>query len=779
MIFAQNPSLNMKVKIVIIGLLFFAFTLNAEVTLRGIVTYQNTGVKMKAIQVTARGASPTITRKDTTNTEGVFVLTFPNGKVGDVVYLELGTPIYDLVNDKRDLEIVLTDKTDYKVRLVVCKKGERDANAVAYYNISTKYLETSYQKQIKKKESDIANLQKQLTQSGANTDALNKQIYALQSERAKLDDQLEAQKKNAYKLAENFSRIDLAQADAIYRKAFETFKAGDIDSARAVLNSKEAKQQEVELKKRDTDIQKSKENIEQAKDNIKQAELKVAIAEQERNSLKASVIKKKMLDGHLAELQLKFDEAEKLLEEAVELDKKDIQNVISFAYFLKSINKLDKSLKVFYDLALPLRKDDFYQSTVLTEISNIYFEKNHYENSESILRNAILLKEKSIPFLPKDFVIYYAKDLVNLARLLFKSEKIDSVGILLFRAKVLFDNFSKDTTNLILKSYQADTYKFIGDYYVKKNLISNADSFYHLSIQLYRSLSNQESTSLLANSLLNYGNFCTRFSFYKKADSSLNEGLEIYQNLAKSNPYLYNSPVADAFQNLGNLYKHWKRFDTMDNLDYSERYLIISMRIREQLYAIDTTMYKPDLARNYGDIVGLYFMRDSFIKAEKYALLSLHLFESLCDTNYLFFYKETSVAYRNLGVLYGKMNIIDKSLYYLLISLKFYEKLNEKNIDVYEDRIADLFYSIGLIYRDCNQKLLSLENLKKSEIKYRTLNDKFNKIYFKEWFYSINELIECIEDILKQNIDIKNNLIYIQQISEYKNLMERLSGYKR
>ena len=328
----------MKSTYLSIGFFLFAFVLHAEVTLRGIVTYQNTGKKMDAVQVSARGASPTITRANT-NTEGVFVLTFPNGKVGDVVYLELGTPIYDLVNDKRALEIVLTDKADYKVRLVVCKKGERDANAVAYYNISTKYLETTYQKLIKKKENAIADLQKQLTQTGANTDAHTRQLYDLKSERFQLEEQLEAQKKNAYKLAEDFSRIDLTQADVIFQKAFETFKAGNIDGARAVLNSKEAQQQEAELKKRNTDIQKSKENIEKAKDHIKQAELKVVIAEQERDSLKASVINKKMLDGKLAELQLKFDEAERLYTEGVHLDSTNVDNLSALAYFLSHQNE--------------------------------------------------------------------------------------------------------------------------------------------------------------------------------------------------------------------------------------------------------------------------------------------------------------------------------------------------------------------------------------------------------------------------------------------------------
>ena len=110
-------------------ILFFclAFLLSqaalAEVTLSGVVTYQNTGKRMQAIQVTARGASPAIT-KATSDKEGVFKLVFPNKKPGERVILDIAARTYDLVNHPRELEIVLpTSGEEKQLRLVVCKKG--------------------------------------------------------------------------------------------------------------------------------------------------------------------------------------------------------------------------------------------------------------------------------------------------------------------------------------------------------------------------------------------------------------------------------------------------------------------------------------------------------------------------------------------------------------------------------------------------------------------------------------------------------------------------------
>jgi hypothetical protein len=339
----------MKFVVLSIAFCFFSFGLFAEtVSLRGSITYQNTGSKMKALQITARGASPTITRS-ATNTEGSFILMFPNGKIGDRVTLELGTPLYDVVNDPRELSVTLTDNPNYRIRLVVCKKGERDANAVIYYNISTKYLESNYQKQVKKKEADIAKLKKELAQNGANADELTKQIYQLYAERATLDEKLDIGKRNAFKMAEDFSRIDLAQVDSIYRKAFETYKSGDIDGARQILNGAEAKQQEADLKKLEADIKKSEGQIKEIEDSLQAAKVKITHAKFKRDTLKAYQF------GYLAEAQFlskQFAEAEESAQHFLALQASNSTVQIVLAHALLFQNKDMAAKKMYNDLKI-------------------------------------------------------------------------------------------------------------------------------------------------------------------------------------------------------------------------------------------------------------------------------------------------------------------------------------------------------------------------------------------------------------------------------------------
>ena len=496
----------MKSALVIIVLfLLNSYLLQAEVTLRGSITYQNTGEKMKTLQITARGASPTITRTNT-NTEGVFVLIFPNGKVGDLVTLELGTPIYDLVNDPRELNVTLTDNANYKIRLVVCKKGARDANAVSYYNISTKYLETNYQKQVKKKDAEIAQLQKQLTQNGANTDALNKQIYDLYAEKTKLDEQLEAQKKNAYKMAEDFSRIDLAQADAIYRKAFESFKQGDIEGARQVLNSKEAKQQEADLAKRSADIEKSKDNIQKVKDKIKSEEQRIVQAERERDSLMVSVIKKKFFDGQLAELQNKYDEAERLYTEGVNLDSTNVDNLSTLAYFLLNQNETLAAI-TYYKRALATAQSDDLVGKFCNNLGMAYYAINKMPEAEKYSLQSLDIYARLSKSNPQQFEPDLARTACNLGSFYSTLNNMPEAEKYYLQSSDIFARLSKSNPQKF-ESDLAATAMNLGLYYATINKMPESEKYYLQSSDILARLSKsnpQQFEPYLALTAMNLG----------------------------------------------------------------------------------------------------------------------------------------------------------------------------------------------------------------------------------------------------------------------------------
>jgi hypothetical protein len=80
----------------LLSIFTIAFT-SSQIILRGEITYQNTGESMDAIQICAKGATPTITYD--ISKKGVFNLSFPNGKVGDIAFIELISQKYELITD--------------------------------------------------------------------------------------------------------------------------------------------------------------------------------------------------------------------------------------------------------------------------------------------------------------------------------------------------------------------------------------------------------------------------------------------------------------------------------------------------------------------------------------------------------------------------------------------------------------------------------------------------------------------------------------------------------
>jgi Tfp pilus assembly protein PilF len=633
----------MRITLITIAFCLFSNAALAEVVLRGTITYQNTGEKMKTLQITARGASPTLV-KTSTNTEGVFTLIFPNGKVGDLVTLELGTPIYDLVNDPRELTTTLVNNPNYKMRLVVCKKGERDANAVSYYNISTKYLEKTYQKQVQKKDVEIAKLEKQLAEKGTNEAELTKQLYAAKAQRAQLDDQLEAQKKNAFVLAEDFSRIDLAQADAIYKKAFETFKNGDIDGARAVLNSQEAKNQEQDLINLNADIEKREAQVQKTKESLKKAEKKIANAKEQRDTLKNGIIKKKMLDGKLAELQDKYEEAEQLYTEGVLLDTMNTSNLFILAKFLREQYKTDKAILI-GNLGLRVAKSEISQANFCDLLNMAYYELYKFTESEKYAIQSLNLYEQLEKNNPQKFEARVAGVAMNLG-MCYKEQK---------------------------KMPEAEKY-YLQSLKIRERLIQD---------------STEESKSYLAFTTMNMGLFYKALKDMPKAEKYYLQSLNIREQLVKKNPRKYEPDLATTAMNLGVFYK------ASDKLQEAEKYYLLALTIDARSAKSNPQKYEPDLATTAMNLGIFYRALNNSVEAKKYYHQSLNIREQLIKNNPTRFEPSLVNVLLHLATLYETLNDTSNAEKYYYQLLKLRERQAQNNPKEYESALMSILNHIG------------------------------------------------------------------------------------
>ncbi len=74
------------------------------------------------------------------------------------------------------------------------------------------------------------------------------------------------------------------------------------------------------------------------------------------------------------------------------------------------------------------------------------------------------------------------------------------------------------------------------------------------------------------------------------------EALEIYKELAKTNPSVYNPDIAMTFNNLANLYKR------VNKLKEAEEAFIEALNIRRELVKANPSAYSHDLADILNDL---------------------------------------------------------------------------------------------------------------------------------------------------------------------------------
>ena len=87
--------------------------------------------------------------------------------------------------------------------------------------------------------------------------------------------------------------------------------------------------------------------------------------------------------------------------------------------------------------------------------------------------------------------------------------------------------------------------------------------------------------------------------------------IEIQERLVKDNPKVYESDLADSYNNLAILYYKKQRHDE------SEKMYKSAIEILERLVKDNPKAYEPDLARSYINLAVLYKKIQRFDECEK------------------------------------------------------------------------------------------------------------------------------------------------------------------
>ncbi len=707
--------------LLILLLLVFHHAATAETVLYGLVTYQNTGERVQAIQVAARGASPAVT-KATSDSEGVFRLVFPDKKPGDTVFLSITTRIYDLVNHPRELEVVLPENPGEKqVRLVVCKKGERDRNAIEYYEISTQYLTESYERLQKQLSREVEQLEARIGQAEGNIGQLEEQLAALEQEKNELEQNYQAQLEKAWTLAEDFSRIDLAQADSTYQEAFTLFTGGKISDARAVLSA----QSNMEL------LLQKKEEI--AAEEEKLAEMEEALArqrrrlEQEKEELQAGrekEIKKLQLAAHLAGLQLDFTAAENALLSSLSLDSTDAGALSRIASLYSTLNRQADAIP-YYQKALQYSRDAAQKAGTWANLGNELRHDGRYGEAETAYEQALALFRQLAESRPGHYQEEAATTLNNMSALYLEwnagQKAISALTASLGICRALAQENPQHYEPAL-----ARTLSNAGNLYTAFNTPEKAEEAYREAMEIRMRLAEEtpqrhlEELATLRNSL---GNLYWGLKDYEKAEPLFAEALEAYGQLAQDSSGRYDAGLAIIHNNLGNLYRDVQEFDP------SEEAFRQALRLYRRLARDNPRRYEPNLASTLNNLANLYADTGRGQAAMEAYTEALGAYRRLSRANAGRFAPGLATTLANLGALHYAAEDFQRAAPAYEEALETYRRLAAAQPGRYEPEAAAIMNNLALLHLNLGEGDKVLAYLSQSRPIYRELAEKTPATY--------------------------------------------------
>ncbi|MCB0594127.1 MAG: tetratricopeptide repeat protein, partial [Phaeodactylibacter sp.] len=322
-------------------------------TLRGLITYQNSGEPQKDFKVTptATGANAVFS-----DDNGLFTIIVASGRPGQVLKLIVQKDGYQLVshNDPMIVEVAIRENKDDLLQLVVVKTEEYEGRKDRYT--------AAIEKQLKDKEGEIAFLRSQLTDSKMN-DTERRELTRRIGE---LREELDALAKSKDELAQRLAEIDLARAAGFVREALEKFEQEqDVKAALELL-------QEEKL------------------DRLYQNAL-----EQEKAAVE---VKGQAVEGYMARARLLIADfqhkaAYKSYLKAIEADSANVSNLWEVGYFLAEINDQKQAIR-FYEQALRFEQGESSKAALLNNLGNEYKNNNSYAEAEAAYREALEIRKR-------------------------------------------------------------------------------------------------------------------------------------------------------------------------------------------------------------------------------------------------------------------------------------------------------------------------------------------------------------------------------------------------
>ncbi|MFZ4402182.1 MAG: hypothetical protein ACOYO1_19280 [Bacteroidales bacterium] len=635
-------------RILLLSLIVLPFLVNAQATVKGIVTEQNSGNKpIAGVQIKVLGSVP-----EQSDNAGQFLLLFSSKKPGDrIIVSEVSKKGYEIVNKDVVNNWLISGNPGDKTKIVMCPEGLIAQNTLKYYDISLAGLTKGYQNR-------IMQLQEERDKAHIDARTFGEQAKALA-------DQFKNQQKQLDVLADKFARENFDDCSSIHKQAFEFFKLGDIDEAIHIL-----------------------ETINSEDEIIKAKKMKVkadSVIQQNINKLK--------FQGDLYVNIFRFEDAEKAYETAVNADTANFESVVAFMIFLNDQRKYEKSIK-WGNSALKLAKTDIRKALIQQRIGTAYFMMNEYDKAEVCGAEALKIYKDLASVNPQVHNKNVAMALWSLAKVFRKNNQFDKSeanfieAISILKALSISNPLQNNALERILALTElALLYDIKKDYKMATIYYSEAEKLCADSAVLNPNKYNH-SLALIKERI---GNLQSDFGEYEKAEIYYSEALKIQSDLAKTNPHVYNPYVAMCFGNLSTVQRKMKEYGK------AQYNIQANIRIFRDLVKLNPLQHNINLAIclwNFAVLQSELKLNDS---AEISYNEAVNLYREILKNNPKAYKSDLASLLGDFAAFQLNNNQYDKAEINLNESLKILRELAQLNPQVYNSSLASTLCNYAFV----------------------------------------------------------------------------------
>ncbi|NNF36180.1 MAG: tetratricopeptide repeat protein [Saprospiraceae bacterium] len=558
--------------------------------LRGVVKLQSSGSQpLSGVKLSAFGAGSIFT-----NDNGMFEMAFQGKKPGSPVSVFIQKDGYELINEKELEHCVIRQDPDDLILVVMARQGERNKQALAYYDIIVEKTNNNYDKQL----SNIHSRLDALDEDDKSRQALRQQIEALQKEKETLLNRAE-------ELAKQLATVDLDQASSIARDAYDEFNNGNIKGALLVLsdeildkNYKEAKEEQLKLKQK---LKASQNALSQSIENF-------------------------MIKARFCSSDRQYDKALENYLRAYEADSTNVKNLIEIGDFYDDLNRQEEAIR-YYHQALQNTTSTPLEAGILLKLGHQFSYNNNYPEAEEAYMEAYRIAE----ILFGENEGYYGQLLADIGLALGRMHielnndangeayYLQSIG--LFRKLATIDP-AKHNPGL------ADVLVSMGDLYSRMKDFEKANQSLTEALEIFKGLEENENNFVqekIASTHLASAIMMARSEAFEKADGSFAEAISILERLAEDNPFQYEPQLASAQMSSSVMCYYWGEYKR------SEEGYKKTINTYKRLITENPRRYEPAMAKTLLNLGGLYSTLEQFNDSEQAYAESLSIRKRLAE----------------------------------------------------------------------------------------------------------------------------------------------------